>query len=540
MKLPLLMNKNICVSLFGIAVFLVAFPVASKEYVVKVKNNPQKYNLSSLAYDSQNSFKVMDTADDLNLIKVDGVDDEQIATQKLSKYFDAEYVVENVKMHAFIDDSDPRRSEQWALDMVKANEAWGLSFGKSSVVVAVIDTGIGLNHEDLKANLWVNTKEIPNNNIDDDNNGYIDDINGWDFHGKDKDPTDETGPRNPGHGTHCAGIIGADCGNELGVCGISPSVSLMALRFLGKDGSGDLFASTKAVEYAVNNGAHIISASWGANIPESTAKPIIEAIAKAEEKGVIFVAAAANDGKSNDKANVYPANAQTPHMISVAASNSSDAKPTWSNYGRKVDIAAPGADILSTIPGGYQKLSGTSMATPMVSGIVALMKSIDINLTGAQARSILQSTGADVNIETASNKRVDAHKALQAVANKELTVVPAAKTFKVNDEFSFSAFGGVAPYKFKSLNPDIASIDENGRLVAKAKGDAVIELSDAAGNFAKTVSIRVGEGSGGGGGGGGEACPMQDPFMCSIMCLINPQLPWCGEGGGGLPELPLP
>ncbi len=295
-----------------------------------------------------------------------------------------------------------------------------------------------------------------------------------------------------------------------------------------------MFASVRAIEYAVKNGAHVISASWGANVSESEAQPIIDAIKKAEESGVIFIAAAANDGRSNDSASVYPANSQTPNMISVAASDSSDSKPSWSNYGRKVDLAAPGADILSTAPGGYQKLSGTSMATPLVAGLVALMKSLDINLSGAQARSILQSTGAQVNIETASNSRIDAEKALEAVAKKSLTLVPAAHTFKIGDEFNFSAWGGTAPYRFSSASPDLATIDESGHLVAKALGDVVVEVTDSLGNKASSVSIKISDGSGGGGGGD---CPLNNPFLCAILCIVNPQLPWC-QDGGGLPDLP--
>jgi len=522
-----------------LAVSLLLMPnqLAAKEYIVKLKNNPKKYDLERLSKHTNGLFKIAGIEEGLNLIKVDARASEHLDDPMLmlKDYFDAEYVVPNIEFKAFSSDSDPMRAEQWALDMAHADQAWAISAGSSRVIVAVIDTGIGEDHEDLRANMWVNSGEKADNGVDDDNNGYIDDISGWDFHGNDNNPDDETGAQNPGHGTHCSGIIGAVCGNNHGICGISPHVSLMPLRFLGKDGSGDLFASTQAIEYAVKNGAHIISASWGAVIPESTAQPIIDAIKKAEEKGVIFVAAAANDGKSNDHVDVYPANTQTPNMISVAASNSSDQKPAWSNFGRKVDIAAPGENIISTIPGGYKKLSGTSMATPFVAGLVALMKSIDLSLTGAQARSIVQAFGAVVNIETASNRRVDAHKALEAVKNQSLTLVPAAHTLKINDRFSFSAWGGKPPYKFNSLNPEIASIDEAGQLLAKAAGDATIEVVDAQGESARSVSLKISDGIAPPGGGGSE-CPLGNEFLCGIMCLIDPTLPWCKSES----ELELP
>lgn len=530
--------------LVALAIFSLLMPnqLVAEEYIVKLKYSPKKYDLERLSKYTNNLYKISGVEEGLNLIKVDTKASEHSDNliQMLKEYFDAEYVVPNIEFKAFIGDLDPRRAEQWALDITHADQAWAISLGSSRVIVAVIDTGLASNHEDLKSNVWINPGEKAGNGIDDDNNGYIDDVAGWDFHSNDNNPDDETGPQNPGHGTHCSGIIGAVCGNNIGICGISPEVSIMPLRFLDKDGSGDLFASTQAIEYAVKNGAHIISASWGATIPESVAQPIIDAIKKAEEKGVIFVAAAANDGKSNDRESVYPANTQTPNMISVAASNSSDQKPVWSNYGRKVALAAPGENILSTIPGGYQKLSGTSMATPFVAGLVALMKSLDLSLSGAQARSILQSTGAQVNIETASNRRVDAHQALEAVKNQTLTLVPAAHTLKINDQYRFSAWGGKPPYKFNSLNPEIASSDEAGNVVAKGVGDATIEVVDSLGQKARSVSLRISDGSAP--PGGGSECPLGDEFLCAIMCLLDPNLPWCNsESELELPpDLPLP
>jgi thermitase len=512
------------------------------EYIVKLRDDPYKHDLYGLSENTNNLYKTSDVVVGLKLIKVDAYDAYAIEDPipMLKQFFDAEYVVPNTVIHAFYNQTDPLRKDQWALDIIQAEAAWNSVENREQlhkIIVAIVDTGIALKHEDLAANLWVNNKEVAQNNLDDDQNGYIDDVNGWDFHGNDSTPEDEVSQQNPGHGSHCAGIIGAVCGNEVGICGINPYISLMPLRFLGPDGSGDLFSSIKAIEYAAQNGAHIISASWGATMPEANAQPLIEAIKKAEEKGVIFVAAAANDGRSNDRAGVYPANAQTPHMIAVAASNKSDQKPPWSNYGRKVDIAAPGEDIISTIPEGYRTLSGTSMATPLVAGLSAFLKAIDNNLSGAQVRSILQSTGATVAIETASNRRIDAHKAVEAVKNRTLTVIPAAHTFKLNDQFDFSAWGGVAPYKFSSLNPDIVSIDENGHLIAKALGDAVIEVSDSAGNSARSVSIKVGDSS----SGGGPECPLGNELLCAIMCILDPQLPWCQQGAEApLPGFPLP
>lgn len=507
-----------------------------KEYIVKLKDTPDAYDFNELRIATNSFLKVTDKNDAINLIKVKvGTEDHHSdvdAIMLLNDYFDAEYVVENLRLYALSFGSDPLRDKQWALDTVKAEAAWDISLGSQAVVVAVIDTGVDGTHEELVNNLWVNKGEVAGNNIDDDKNGFVDDVHGWDFHANDKDPDDEIGA-NPGHGTHCAGIIGASCGNNLGVCGISPTVSIMALRFLGSDGSGDLFAATKAIDYAAKNGAHIISASFGAAMPRSGAQPIIDAIKNAEDRGVIFVAAAGNEGKSNDSFEVYPANAGLPNMIAVAASDKSDVKASWSNYGRKVDLAAPGEDIWSTIPGDYKSLSGTSMAAPLVSGIVALMKSLDLSLKGAVARSILQYSGDQVSIETASNRRVLANEALLWVRNKRLLVVPAAHTLKQNDTFDFSAWGGNPPYRFRSLHPEIATITEEGHLVAESNGDVTIEVTDASDNKATSLSVKVSDQP-----PPAETCPFPNEFLCLILCGINPAFPWCSDLP--LPILPLP
>lgn len=531
-----------------VGLFFCTSQIWALEYIVRLNDTLNSHDLEYFNSYNTNDLKITGLAKDLNLIKVfvQKYDPNTDYIAQLTAQFNALYVVENVQLYTFIEASDPRRAEQWALDIVHASQAWDISLGSQSVVVAVIDTGIDLGHEDLADNIWINPNETSGNGVDDDQNGYIDDKHGWDFKDQDNTPTDETSMQNPGHGTHCAGIIGAACGNNVGVCGISPKVSLMPLRFLGSDGSGELFGAVKAIEYAKNQGAHIISASWGATIPQAGAQPLIDAIKSAEEKGVIFVAAAGNEGASNDSKSIYPANAQTPHMIAVAASNPSDQKPAWSNYGRKVDIASPGENILSTIPGSYKELSGTSMATPLVAGLVALMKSLNINLTGAQARSILQTTGDSVEIETASKRRINAQAALQAVAQESLTVVPATLTIKPGEEFNFSAWGGLPPYRFQSQHPNVATIDESGHLVAVAEGDATIEVTDAENNRATSVSIKITKAA-----PADETCPFPNDMLCLILCAIQPDLPWCKDlpnlpplpelpGLPGLPGLPPP
>jgi thermitase len=529
------LRTSMLTSALSALVLLAAQPVLASGYIVKFKEGTAGFTQALFAK-NLNGTSVVDSHETGNLVLVEfGKNTKKETARKLAELMknpDVQYVVENKKVYALHMPNDPDASKQWSIAKVRASEAWDLGVGSRDVVVAVTDTGVDYTHPDIKDNMWVNRKEIPGNGIDDDNNGFIDDIYGYDFNGNDGDPKDETGSQNPGHGTHCAGILGAVGDNSRGISGMSQKVSIMASRFLGADGSGDLMGAVKSIDYATTNGAHIISASWGAGVSASNAQPITEAIARANEKGVIFVAAASNDGKNNDSYEVYPANTPLPNVITVAASGSSDAKPSWSNYGQaKVSLAAPGENIFSTLPADkYGNLSGTSMATPLVSGLVALMLSHNQNLKPTEVKALLQSTGSKVDIETACNCRVDAAAVIQRVRSEELTVVPQAATIAPNDTLQFAAWGGKGPYKFNASASDIATIDENGLLTAKAEGELTVSVSDADNQTNQSLRIRVAvPGSGGGGGGGGEECPFGDPQICEMMCSIQPDLPWCNQ-----------
>ncbi|MFM8269017.1 MAG: S8 family peptidase, partial [Pseudomonadota bacterium] len=364
----------------GFLVLITSTASFSAEYIVKFKKGSDGFNRAV----NQRAIGVAQVkrshaSGNLVLVEVTKSTRQQtaIALSDLMKNPEVEYVVENYKFKAFGLPNDPEISKQWSVGKVSAEKAWKLGVGSRDIRVAVIDTGVDLKHSDLKDNLWINKKETPGNGVDDDQNGYVDDIHGWDFFAKDADPQDETSAQNPGHGTHCSGIVGAVGDNGKGISGMSQRVSIMALRFLGADGSGDLMSAVEAIDYAVNNGAQIISASWGAAVSASQAQPITEAISRANDKNILFVAAAANDGKNNDRYEVYPANTPLPNVITVAASGNADSKPSWSNYGKaKVSLASPGEDIYSTLPQEkYGNLSGTSMATPLVSGLSALVMS---------------------------------------------------------------------------------------------------------------------------------------------------------------------
>jgi thermitase len=524
-------------SALSVVALLAAQPVLAAGYIVKFKEGTAAFQQAAFAK-SLNGTQIVDKHEAGNWVVVDlGKSAAKETARKLAELMknpDVQYVVENKKVHAFHMPNDPETAKQWSIAKVRAADAWTNGVGSREIVVAVTDTGVDYTHSDIKDNMWTNKKEIPGNGVDDDNNGYVDDIYGYDFNKNDADPKDETGSQNPGHGTHCAGILGAVGDNGKGISGMSQKISIMASRFLGADGSGDLAGAVKSIDYATNNGANVISASWGAGVSASDAQPITDAISRANDKGVIFVAAASNDGKNNDSYEVYPANTPLPNVITVAASNNSDGKPSWSNFGiGKVSLAAPGDAIYSTLPGEkFGNLSGTSMATPLVSGLVGLMLSHNPNLKPTEVKALLQASGSKVAIETACECRVDAAAVVDRIRSEALTVVPQAATVNPNATLQFAAWGGKAPFTFSSSAESIASIDANGVLTAKATGEVNVTVTDADNKTNQSLRIRVVEpGSGGGGGGGGgdpSQCPL-DPQMCEMMCQIMPDLPWCKQ-----------
>lgn len=496
-----------------------SFSAYGEEYVVKIQQSLLMENVKSVLVQMDN-VQVLDQHTEGKLILVRSPFTASELQDKLKSVEGFEYLVPNIKFRIINAPNDPHYVKQWALNKVGAEAAWSMEKNSLHPVVAVIDTGVDYRHEDLADQILKNSRG---------------ELVGWNFIENNNDPMDVVSkqPRgNPGHGTHCAGIIAASKDNNKGVSGIAPNVKLMPLRFIGPDGSGDLMNSIKAIDYAIQNGAQVISASWGAAVQRSVVKPLLEAIDRAGQKGVIFVAAAANDGKSNDTREVYPANAGLPNVISVAASDKTDAKPTWSNYGRsKVDLASPGAAILSTLPNNaYGELSGTSMATPMVAGMLAQILAQSVadghKYNAPELKSILQAHSQQVSIETACKCRVSASLAMKAVIENALTVVPNAGTFGAGEGAKFHAIGGHAPFKFTSSNPAVVTISEDGQLKAVADGIATIKVTDADGHTASTQEIYVGKSNTPPPGDGGQ-CPIDDPQICDLICKIMPNAPWC-------------
>jgi subtilisin family serine protease len=266
---------------------------------------------------------------------------------------------------------------------IDAPEAWDYTTGTGQTVVAVIDTGVDYNHDDLRANIWVNSGEIAGNGLDDDGNGYIDDLHGYDFANNDSNPMDDNG-----HGTHVSGTIGAVGDNSLGVVGVNWHTKIMALKFLDESGSGYLSNAIRALDYAVANGARLSNNSWGGGGYEAT---LGMAIARASSVGHIFVAAAGNSASNNDVTASYPASYAYDNVVAVAATDQNDNLASFSNYGAStVDIAAPGVSIYSTLPGNsYGSYSGTSMATPQVAGALSLYLDANPSATASQAITAL-------------------------------------------------------------------------------------------------------------------------------------------------------
>ncbi|HIK42052.1 MAG TPA: S8 family serine peptidase [Thermoleptolyngbya sp. M55_K2018_002] len=272
----------------------------------------------------------------------------------------------------------------WSNNLVNAPEVWAQGYTGRNVVVAVVDTGVDYTHSDLDANIWRNTREIAGNGIDDDGNGFVDDVRGWNFANGNNNPMDVNG-----HGTHVAGTIAAE-NNGTGITGVAYNAQIMPVKVLGDDGSGTNLSVARGIRYAADNGANVINLSLGGGYSSD----IESAIAHAVSRGAIVVMAAGNEGAARPS---NPASLAIQYGVSVGAIDSSGNLASFSNRAgtdsRMQHVVAPGVNILSTRPGGrYQSLNGTSMATPHVAGVVALMRQANPNLTDAQVRQILTSS----------------------------------------------------------------------------------------------------------------------------------------------------
>jgi subtilisin family serine protease len=401
--------KNI---IFAAALMLAASVATAGEYIVKFKGIASQKKLSAL---ESNNAALKTVIPQLNMAVVATSQLQTADDIQLAMGDDVEYVAKNgsVKLFAEKPKKDKWLDEVnmlWGMQAINLADAYTITKGSKDIIVAVTDTGAWMRHSELNQNIWVNKgetgkdangKDKSKNKKDDDGNGFVDDVNGFNFETDTSDPTDSHY-----HGTHVSGTIGGVGGNG-SIVGVAGQVSLMELKFIGGGGEGSDEDAIQSIVYAADNGARIINASWGDDVPNPA---LYDAIKYAQSKGVLFVAAAGNDGRDHDKQPNYPSGYDLDNIIVVGAAGSADGQLAgFSNYGAKsVNIAAPGDNIYSSFnpmystlycgSGGlmhfYCLLSGTSMAAPHVAGALAMIYSVNPKLTYLQAKEILLSTAA--------------------------------------------------------------------------------------------------------------------------------------------------
>lgn len=389
-------KKEIKMKSLLIAGVLLSTSVYSAEYIVKLKDNAKM----------SKSLKSLGEFEALNLSFGEFqklTSDQKVNMKTISELPEVEYIEPNYTYTKMNDIQDDNFKKQWGLENdgknsggfysrgvagkdVSAKKAWKIARGNHALKIAVIDTGVDYTHNDLKSNIMVNEAELNGTDgVDDDGNGYVDDVYGYDFANGDADPMDDHG-----HGTHCAGVIGASH-DKTGIRGVMGKVKILSLKFLKKSGGGTLDGALKSIDYATQRGVDIMSNSWGGG---GRSQALFEAIERAQKAGILFVAAAGNSNSDNDKKATFPANYQLDNVMSVGAMDGKGKRASFSNYGKTtVHVFAPGVKIYSTVQGNkYKNMSGTSMACPHVSGVAGLVWSNEPNLTYLELKERLMST----------------------------------------------------------------------------------------------------------------------------------------------------
>ncbi|MEL7534850.1 MAG: S8 family serine peptidase, partial [Bacteroidota bacterium] len=408
----------------------------------------QRYQIQEIkpAFEALSSPKLDRTYE----IVFEKIDKTQALLRELSSIPYLEYAERVPIARKTLTPNDPYLSNQWFLNTIQALQAHDIHTGSNSVV-AVVDDAVRITHEDLAPNLWTNPGEIPNDNIDNDGNGYIDDIHGWDPADNDNDPNPPNTATNSTftHGTHCAGIVSAATNNNLGVASIGHSIKIMSVKCTYDTASNTriIYTGYSGVAYAMAAGADVISMSWGGSGSSTTLQNLFN---QAHAQGIVLVAAAGND---NSSSTFYPAGYN--NVIAVAATGSTDEKASFSNYGNWITVSAPGVSILSTVAGAdnnYAYQSGTSMATPLVAGLCGLLKSYNTSSTPADIEACIINSADNIDVENPNfvgllgAGRINALQSLNCISPS----APPIANFSVDQ--SLVCLGGSAQFTDVSTN----------------------------------------------------------------------------------------
>lgn len=404
-----MIRPQFLIIIWCVSVLPIPASAAENELLVQWKDQPDNIEIISISNDSPSNIDV--------------------ALAELQINPAVAYVERNVSRSISVFPDDLYADLQYYLKQASdadsdVGKAWNTITGNSEIVVAVIDTGVQIDHPDLEQNIWLNVNEIPDNEIDDDSNGFIDDVSGWDFAGDDNDPTPSVDGANYTntalvHGTHVAGIIGATGNNSIGVTGVNWDVRIMPIRAFDASGTSSVSNLIASVEYARANGADIINMSYGGG---SSSKLEREAIDAAYEENIISIAAAGNSNTNLNKHPQYPACYSA--VFGVSATDADDSKASYSSYGTDcIDVAAAGSNILSTyyvnteigLVDEYGYLTGTSMATPIVSGIFALLSSYNDQRAVDEYAQIVKQTAESIEDDSLGSGRVNAKLAMDAL-----------------------------------------------------------------------------------------------------------------------------
>ena len=496
-------------------------PSVPGQYLMKFRPQSAQTRAATVGVQAQLGVQVVNTHPEIGAHLVQAAPGQQIdhqlakdlLAQGVLEYFEPNYIVS-------INDrvpNDPQLGSLWGMNNtgqtggtsnidIDAPAAWDLTTGSSTVVVGIVDTGIEYTHPDLAANVWHNPGETPGNGIDDDNNGVIDDYYGYNAIDNNGNPLDLNG-----HGTHCAGTIGAVGNNGVGVAGVNWNVKLMGLRFLDANGFGSTESAISAIAYAVRMkqrgiNIRVLSNSWGGG---GDSQALRDAIQNAANADILFVAAAGNSSQDNDIVPNYPSNYDTPNMLAVAAADANGNLAYFSNYGANtVHLAAPGVDILSTyLGGGYNTLSGTSMATPHVAGVAALVAGREPSLSTVGLRERLVTTVKVIStlnglmsspgMVNAANSLTNARAPLPPPSSRPSytfrQVAIAAESslgsriFNQDDGYTEIALPFAFPYFGASYTR--AAVSANGRIIPLAAGIALPTGPDYANSLSEGIAV---------------------------------------------------